>query len=599
MPYQTAVTIKKTLEQIEKRHLALPAIQREFVWGPEKISKLFDSLMQGYPFGTFLYWSVEPVNVPEYRFYDFVLQYHERDNPHCPSLSPMPGQQLTAVLDGQQRLTALNIALRGKAAWRPPRKHWGSDFPWKNLYLDLLWKPDKQNEEGIQYKFEFLTDIDLDRAGPDERWFPVAKILRMSETYELSEWVLRLELPQEQGIQASKALHKLHDIIHNKLLVVSYLEEEQELNKVLQIFVRTNSGGTVLSNSDLLLSTAVSQWTHHNAREEVHDLVEALNQIGDGFSFSKDLVLKAGLMLSEIGVGFKLENFKRDNMASFDNNWEAIERALMLTVQLIANFGFNAQNLTAHNAILPIAYYVYKKNHGEFYLTHSSFEQDRRAVWDWLVRSLLKSGVWGSGLDALLTSLRGVIRDGYGDSFPVDRIRSAMAQRGKSLLFDDEELDGLVDAQYGDKLTFALLSLLFSFVDHQHNRFDVDHIFPRAFFTDRRLRDGNVRADLIGEFMQRRDRLANLQLLAHDLHLEKGTKMPREWLEQVFPDPAKARQHEDLHLLGGIPDSMADFLDFYEARRDRLKDRLAGLLGRAPAITSQNEIVTQSTGENE
>ena len=52
MAYQAAVTIKKTLEQIERRHIALPAIQREFVWKPEQISKLFDSLMQGYPFGT-------------------------------------------------------------------------------------------------------------------------------------------------------------------------------------------------------------------------------------------------------------------------------------------------------------------------------------------------------------------------------------------------------------------------------------------------------------------------------------------------------------------------------------------------------------------
>ena len=40
----------------------LPAIQREFVWGPDQICRLFDTLMQGYPFGTFLYWQVEPEN---------------------------------------------------------------------------------------------------------------------------------------------------------------------------------------------------------------------------------------------------------------------------------------------------------------------------------------------------------------------------------------------------------------------------------------------------------------------------------------------------------------------------------------------------------
>ena len=576
--YQAAVTIKKTLQQIERRHLALPAIQREFVWGPEKISKLFDSLMQGYPFGTFLYWSVEPTNVPEYRFYDFVLQYHERNNPHCPSLSPMPGQQLTAVLDGQQRLTALNIALRGKAAWKLPRKHWNSAdaFPWKNLSLDLLWKPNQDDEEGIQYRFEFLTDDDLNKESPDECWFPVAKILPMNENYELAEWVLQLGLPQEQGIQASKTLFKLHDIIHNKPLVVSYQEDEQELNKVLQIFVRTNSGGTVLSNSDLLLSTAVSQWTHHDAREEVHDLVDRLNQIGHGFSFSKDLVLKAGLMLSDIGVGFKLENFKRDDMSSFESNWEAIERALMLTVQLVANFGFNSQNLAAHNAILPIAYYVYKKNPGESYLTHSSFKQDRGAVRDWLVRSLLKSGVWGSGVDTLLTALRSAIVVDS-DDFPTAKVYAAMPA-GKSLVFAGEELEELADMQYADRLAFSLLSLLFPHVDLR-NQFHLDHVFPAARFTERRLKDCGVLEEQIGDFRQRVNGLANLQLLQGAQNLEKGATLPAEWLHETFPDSERG-QYQNLHLLGDVPESITGFLEFYEARRSRLKDKIGALLGR-------------------
>ena len=56
--YQTGYTIKETLDQIQSNELVLPAIQREFVWRPEQICRLFDSLMQGYPFGTFLYWQV-------------------------------------------------------------------------------------------------------------------------------------------------------------------------------------------------------------------------------------------------------------------------------------------------------------------------------------------------------------------------------------------------------------------------------------------------------------------------------------------------------------------------------------------------------------
>ena len=100
--YQTGRTIAKTLDQIHRLDLVLPAIQREFVWRSEQIGRLFDSLMQGYPFGTFLYWQVGAENSGKFKFYNFVLDYHERDNPHCPRLGPLPDKQLTAVLDGQR-----------------------------------------------------------------------------------------------------------------------------------------------------------------------------------------------------------------------------------------------------------------------------------------------------------------------------------------------------------------------------------------------------------------------------------------------------------------------------------------------------------------
>ena len=119
--YQTGHTIKETLDEIHRHDLVLPAIQREFVWRPDQIARLFDSLMQGYPFGTFLYWRVDAQNSGNFEFYDFVLDYHERDNPHCARLGSLPDQRLTAVLDGQQRLTALNIGLRGSMAWKLPR----------------------------------------------------------------------------------------------------------------------------------------------------------------------------------------------------------------------------------------------------------------------------------------------------------------------------------------------------------------------------------------------------------------------------------------------------------------------------------------------
>jgi hypothetical protein len=100
----------------------LPAIQREFVWSDLQICRLFDSMMRGYPFGTFLFWQIEAETASKFRFYEFMRRYHDRDTKNCRELPSIGERQVTAVLDGQQRLTALNIGLSGSRAMKLPNK---------------------------------------------------------------------------------------------------------------------------------------------------------------------------------------------------------------------------------------------------------------------------------------------------------------------------------------------------------------------------------------------------------------------------------------------------------------------------------------------
>ena len=583
--YHTGETIKDTLDQILKHELVLPAIQREFVWRPEQICRFFDSLMQGYPFGTFLYWRVNPENSGNFNFFGFVRDYHQRDNPHCPPLRQMPNRQLTAVLDGQQRLTALNVGLYGSMAIKLPYKHWKSHdaFPERKLYLDLLWRPneddEEDDEEGLKYRFSFLTDKELGESKLGECWYPVGEILLLEDAGPTMNQWLNERLPQEQVTPAFVTLFELYQVVHTKLLIAYYQETGQELDKALQIFIRMNAGGTPLSYSDLLLSIAVAQWKEHDARKEIHDLVDDLNSVGNGFNFSKDLVLKAGLMLSDIGsVGFKVDNFNRKNMDTFESNWEEIKRTLMLTVRLVESFGFTDRSLTAHSAILPIAYNLHKKKPGDSFLTHTSFEPDRKDIREWLMRSLLKSGIWGSGLDVLLTGLRRVIAESDSLAFPSARIHEEMARRGRELEFNDEEIEDLVDMRINDRLTFALLSLLFPFIDLRY-QFHIDHIFPSARFSNRRLREACIAEEGLSCFRERKDGLANLQLLEGAMNMEKNAAMPADWLSKIHPDETSRRVYEERHLLGDVPESITEFVTFYDARRERLREKIKQLLG--------------------
>jgi uncharacterized protein with ParB-like and HNH nuclease domain len=113
MSFQTPLTIKRVIENIHREKYLLPAIQREFVWGTDQIERLFDSLRQGYPVGSFLFWNVKNGKRRNFRFYDFIRNYHEKNNRHNPLASISGEEDIIAILDGQQRLTSMYIALKG------------------------------------------------------------------------------------------------------------------------------------------------------------------------------------------------------------------------------------------------------------------------------------------------------------------------------------------------------------------------------------------------------------------------------------------------------------------------------------------------------
>lgn len=96
MAYQTALTIKEALDGVYSHKYLLPAIQREFVWKPDQIEELFDSLMRGYPIGAFLFWEVAAENVDNYGFFEFITDYDERA-PHNQPASVPTGHGVTAI----------------------------------------------------------------------------------------------------------------------------------------------------------------------------------------------------------------------------------------------------------------------------------------------------------------------------------------------------------------------------------------------------------------------------------------------------------------------------------------------------------------------
>jgi uncharacterized protein with ParB-like and HNH nuclease domain len=147
MSFQTPVSVRDILAGIHHKEYLLPAIQREFVWDGDQVRRLVDSLMRGYPIGSFLVWKVEAATAAGYTFYDFLTNYHERDHPYATKAVVPEGHAILAILDGQQRLTALNIAVYGSMAVKKKYAFWTNSgaFPAKQLYLNLVRAPDPED----------------------------------------------------------------------------------------------------------------------------------------------------------------------------------------------------------------------------------------------------------------------------------------------------------------------------------------------------------------------------------------------------------------------------------------------------------------------
>jgi hypothetical protein len=273
-------------------------------------------------------------------------------------------------------------------------------------------------------------------------------------------------------------------------------------------------------------------------------------------------------------IAFRVTNFNATNMAALERGWSKIASSLRLAAQLLANFGFSERTLTANSVVIPIAYYLHRRGAHENYLTLNANQEDRAALRSWVVRSLLKAGVWGSGLDPLLLDLRAVIRDYGANEFPAGEIETAMTRRGKSLRFETDEVDDLLSLPYGDKRIFPLLSLLYPGMNFK-NEFHVDHIFPRSKFAKKALTNGPIAAVEFDRLADLAERLPNLQLLEGPVNVAKQSAMPASWLAQHFVDATARDAYRAWHDLGSLPDGIAGFERFFGERQERIERRFA------------------------
>ncbi len=579
MSFQAPLSIKEAIQNIDKRKYYLPAIQREFVWDTEQIIKLFDSLMRDYPIGSFLFWYVEKKRSKSFQFYEFIKDYHEKKRKYCSKAKLSGEEDIIAILDGQQRFTALYIALKGTYAEKLPRKRWENDeaFPKKELYLNLVKESD---EEDLKYDFKFLTDKESELTNIEEAyWFKVSDVLNFDKEYDVNNYLINnglMKIEESKAKFANETLFKFYSIVHKDRVINYFLEQDEQLDKVLNIFIRVNSGGTILSYSDLLLSIATAQWAKRDAREEINSFVEYLNSIGSGFDFNKDFVLKSCLVLNDFAdIAFKVDNFNSTNMSKIESNWESVKDALKLSVLLLVTFGYSRDTLTSNNAIIPIAYYLLKQGIPKNFDQSNKNLEDRKNIQKWLTIALLKRS-FGGQPDSVIRPLRQVIGSSNSE-FPYNEIVSKFKGQPRNFSMDNDEIENLFLNRYGQKYTFSTLALLQPNLDFR-NSFHVDHIFPDSLFTLKKLLKSGINEKDIPFYLENYNTLVNLHLMEGIPNQEKSSLLPKDWIKKNLKDENHRRDYFRNNFIPDINLGLENFKKFVKERRELMLDQYKKVL---------------------
>jgi hypothetical protein len=546
------VRVSDIIRQVN-HDIYLPAIQREFVWGTDRVERLFDSIMADFPIGSFLYWRLQQKNKDEWRIYEFIRDF-DSESPHNPEAN-MAGitKDITLVLDGQQRITSLFVGLRG--SYRCFYYRWRKT----QLYLNLLKPPtpNEDNPEELTYGFAFRESAEPEGDKP-QLWYLAGRILDFEDAEDAKSDMKPqpAALPEGQSENASKLVGRLHNRIHTTLVGNYYQENSQDYDKVLQIFVRANSAGQTLEYSDILLATATAKWETLDARSAIHDFTDALNETGNRYDFGKDFVLKACLYLSEdLPIQYKVKNFTRKNLRIIEGNWEKIKAALSTTVRLISRFGFNAKNIVAPLALLPIAYYLMKRSDSAFDVSSKAEDVDAQvAIRRWFIFSTLKNAFGGSS-DTTLTRLRELLTACDSTTpFPAGDLYTSLEIEPR---LNDAEIDRILGYGYQARYTYLVLSLLYPDRDWKDAVFHEDHIFPQSEFQLRVLKKRGYDEAKIETYLRTYNTLCNLQLLTESENLSKSATPFDEWI--LTRDSAFRKRHLIPAMVNCDFDHFADF----------------------------------------
>jgi len=521
------MNIVSILNQIDSGEIVLPAIQRDFVWGEKKIEKLMDSIMRGYPIGIVLMW--ETFNDIQYRNFDKCYTPDNRPS-FCDNTA---NSKLRVVLDGQQRLQSLYLALYG---------NYNNEY----LYFDILSGRESDDFDEEKYSFYFaakdqVTDwnkeIEESINGHNEEDLEysvkVSDLFKMNsiEKQKFRRRISKLlNLNDEDELRLETNLSKIDEILakDQNILKTSIIDEDKPSNSsarqtesdVLEIFVRINRQGTPLSRSDLIFSMLKLNWKE--SATALPDFVDGINT-GNSFEIDIDFVIRCLFAVSNLGTKFDIDMLrKKTNMQKMQKNFIPCCNAIKSTIDNVQRYCrvSSSKSIGGSQNLVPFVYYLF--NTSKHQLPDDQGDNFKKSVFLFSF-----AGPFSRYADSRLgkfirDELRPRVEKGN-HHFPINAVVwwidywEGLNNWDENFIRRNPRLAMyIVQQDSGAKTHYEL------------NAREMDHIFPRS-----KLREQDFNEAKINHF-------ANFWILPKGKNLNKSNRHPKKYFEDVPDKELKA-----------------------------------------------------------
>lgn len=555
-----SVSIYEAIQNIENGKYVMPAFQRQYVWSMDKIEKLWDSILQGYPISTFLFWHVDDSNVStDTYFCDFMKEVNFDSTKNAKDVNYNLrtidfSVSDTAVLDGQQRLTSLFISLLGETGLRQKYQRKSNST---KLITKLLIELNK-NKINVQDEFNIKKyDIHFtDKVGKiDPSQFEIKTILKeefRNPTTRNAAIEDKIKyIPNDSKDYAREILNLLCDKVFNEKLIRYTEIFDMNSDDALEMFVRFNAGGEPLKKSDITMSILEAYWP--SAKTKFGEVL-----VGDYANYGTDFLIRTAHMI--YGDVVK-SNISKQVASDLKNNWKSFKEALNKTATLIKSFNISINKFAnSWNILVPIVFTIYFNpdymdciDGIKAYIHRASFF------------TFFKSGTTGK----LQTMKNGLISYEFAMS-------TEMLDQIYELRVNDNKVEELLNYEKGSRVAGEILYYISKDWLKENVKYEQDHLHPFERFNQ--SQPSGITMQKWAEWRSMRNKLPNLQYLEGR---ENGSKNDMS-LQQFFDEMTNDQQKE-FKKNSYIPENqsldIANFENFYNDRKKLLKTKILTLLG--------------------